>query len=86
MRRWTIFLVIVLMLLTAAGAFACPMCKDSVPSSDAQAVGGVPSGFNNTIYLMLGGLLCVIGMITFTLIKGAQSSVHARALRNSEES
>ena len=86
MRRWTIFLVIVLMLLTAAGAFACPMCKDSVPSSDAQAVGGVPSGFNTTIYLMLGALVCVIGMVAFTLIKGAQSSVHAKAVQNSQGS
>jgi hypothetical protein len=74
MRRWTIAFFIALMLLTASGVFACPFCKDSIPNSDAQATGGVPSGFNNTIYLMLGGLFCVIGMVTFTLVKGARSS------------
>ena len=41
----------------ALSAMACPFCKDSVPNSDAQQAGGVPSGFNNTIYLMLGCLL-----------------------------
>ena len=74
MRRWTIAFFIALMLLTASGVFACPFCKDSVPNSDAQGPGGVPSGFNNTIYLMLGGLFCVIGMVTFTLVKGARST------------
>ena len=53
---------------------ACPMCKDSIPSNDAQAPGGIPSGFNNTIYVMLGGLFCVLGMISFTLVKGARGS------------
>ena len=53
MRRWTPLLTIAITLLSTASAFACPLCKDSVPSSDAQAAGGVPSGFNNTIYLML---------------------------------
>ena len=89
MRRWTIVFVIALMLLTAAGAFGCPMCKESVPSSDAQTAGGVPSGFNNTIFLMLGALFCVIAMIAFTLVKGARSSgaaMHATAPQNSPES
>ena len=32
------------------------MCKDSVPASDAQSAGGLPSGFNNSIYFMLAAV------------------------------
>ena len=67
-----------MVLLMSTAAWACPLCKDSVPSSDAQAPGGVPGGFNTTIYLMLGGLFCVIGMISMTLVRGARSNAVAR--------
>jgi len=67
-----------LVLLMTTATWACPLCKDSVPSSDAQAPGGVPGGFNTTIYFMLGGLFCVIGMITMTLVRGARGSAAAR--------
>ena len=67
-----------LVLLMTTATWACPLCKDSVPSSDAQAPGGVPGGFNTTIYLMLGGLFCVIGMISMTLVRGARSNAVAR--------
>ena len=63
---------ILALLLTAVPALACPMCKDSVPASDAQAAGGLPSGFNNSIYLMLGGLFCVIGFVAFTIVKSVR--------------
>ena len=78
MRRRTPLLVAVLTLCIQAAAFACPFCKDSIPSSDAQAAGGVPSGFNNSIFLMLGGMFCVLGMISFMLFKGARSSMPPR--------
>ena len=65
---------ILALLLTAAPAIACPMCKDSVPSSDAQSAGGLPSGFNNSIYLMLGALFCVMGFLAFTIVKGVRGS------------
>ena len=67
-----------LVLLMTTATWACPLCKDSVPSSDAQAPGGVPGGFNTTIYLMLGGLFCFIGMISMTLVRGARSNGVAR--------
>ena len=73
MKRW---LPIVILLALPAMAIACPLCKDAIPNSDAQAAGGVPSGFNTTIYIMLGALFCVIGMITMTLVRGARSSVN----------
>jgi len=79
MKRLTPVLVIVLTLaLTATAALACPLCKESVPSSDAQSAGGVPSGFNNSIFLMLGGLFVVMGMVAFTVIKGMRSAPAAQ--------
>ena len=74
MRRSIPIVVAAISLLVQASAFACPFCKDSVPNSDAQMAGGVPSGFNNTIYMMLLGLFAVIGMVAVTLVKGARSS------------
>ena len=71
MKRWTPIFVSLAMLVMTTAAWACPLCKDSVPSSDAQSPGGVPGGFNTTIYLMLGSLFAVIGMVTMTLVKGA---------------
>ena len=73
MRRLTPILVVVLTLAFTAAAMACPMCKDSVPSSDSQAPGGLPSGFNNSIYVMLISLFCVMGMIARVVFKGISS-------------
>ena len=75
MKRLAPLLLAALFLaFSATAALACPMCKDSVPSSDAEAAGGVPAGFNNSIYFMLGGLLLVIGMVAFTVIKGMRTA------------
>ena len=76
MRRLPAFIIATALLALPAIASACPLCKDAIPSSDAQAPGGVPGGFNTTIYLMLGSMFAVLGMITFTLIRGARSSVN----------
>ena len=81
MKRWTALIVPVLFLtLTAAPqlAHACPFCKDSIPSSDAQASGSVPGGFNNSIYLMLGGFFAVLGFVTMTLAKAARTPQQPR--------
>ena len=79
MRRMLIATLVVL--ASAAPALACPMCKDSVPASDAQSAGGLPGGFNSSIYLMLGALFCVIGMITWTLVKGSRGAGSTSARR-----
>jgi hypothetical protein len=62
---------IVVLLLTAAPAavLACPLCKDSVPDSDSQSAGGLPGGFNNSVYLMLGSFFCVLGFLTFNIVR-----------------
>jgi hypothetical protein len=78
MNRFAPILVLLLTFAITSAALACPMCKDSVPSSDAQSAGGVPAGFNNSIFFMLGGLLFVIGMVAFTVVKGMRSAPAAR--------
>ena len=76
--RLTALIVPVLPLLLSATALACPFCKDSIPSSDAQASGSVPGGFNNSIYLMLGGFFMVLGFVTMTLVKAARTPQQPR--------
>lgn len=78
MRRYLPLLITVLTLALATSAMACPFCKDSIPNSDAQSGGGVPTGFNDSIFLMLGGMLAVLGFVMFTLVKAARSTLPPR--------
>ena len=50
MKRLAFILSIVLILCLNAAVLACPMCKDCIPNSDAQSMGGVPTGFNVSVY------------------------------------
>ena len=81
MRRLPPLIVVAVNLLVTASVWACPFCKDSVPNSDAQMAGGVPSGFNNTVYIMLASLIGLIGMVSFTLVKGARGNINGRTGR-----
>jgi heme/copper-type cytochrome/quinol oxidase subunit 2 len=71
LQNW-IFAVALIALNTAA--FACPFCKDSVPSSDAQSAGSLPNGMNNSVYLMLTAFFVVLGMIMGVVIKGVRDT------------
>ena len=75
-KRWTIALSLLALQGFAAVAAACPMCKDSI-SSEAGADGpapGLPSGFKVSIYLMLAGLFCVLGLVSGVIVKGVRST------------
>ena len=80
MRLATPIVTLVLLTLPAAAALACPMCKDSIASGDSSGSGvggptaGLPAGFNVSIYLMLGGLFCVIAFVGYTIVRGVRSS------------
>jgi hypothetical protein len=69
MTRHTPLLTILLTLALCGVAVACPLCKDAIPSNDAQAPGALPGGFNLSIYYMLGGLFAVISGFGFFVVR-----------------
>jgi hypothetical protein len=73
MRRHVLATVLVLTLLPAGIASACPNCKDSIPNSDAQQATSLPGGFNHSIYFMLGGLLVVGGFVVRMIVKESKA-------------
>ena len=82
MNPKTFVLTFLLVLAPAAIAEACPMCKDSVPNSTADAPAGVPGGFNVSIYYMLAGLFTVGGLVIGMIVKSvrATDASHAATL------
>ena len=75
MNRWTPLLTVLLTLALTAVAAACPNCKDSIASSaNGGSAGGLPAGFNYSIYFMLLGLFAVPGFVGFTIVKGVRAS------------
>ena len=75
-KRWTVALSLLLMQAFAAVASACPMCKDSITDDGAAGAAppGLPGGFKVSIYLMLGGLFCVIGLVGGVIVKGVRGA------------
>ena len=74
MRLRTALLALVLTLAPASAASACPNCKESIPSSDAQLPSALPGGFNASIYYMLTGLAVVMGGIIGMIVKVARQT------------
>jgi hypothetical protein len=74
MKRYTPLLTAVLTLALCGVAAACPLCKDAIPSSDAQAPGSLPGGFNYSIYIMLTGLFAVIAGFGFFVVKAIRQT------------
>ncbi len=74
---------VTLLLLTPQALLACPMCKDSIPGSvgggdpSQMSGGGLPGGFNNSVYIMLLGFFGALGLVGWTLYKGIRSSTRA---------
>jgi len=67
MKRFAPVLTALLVCVALAGlASACPMCKDSTGTSEAN----VTRGFGHSVYIMLGGLFTSLGVITWNLIRG----------------
>ena len=74
MKRLTSILIVVLAITLCGLASACPMCKDSIPSSDAAQAGSLPGGFNTSVYIMLVSLFSVIGIVSGIIYKGVSST------------
>ncbi len=60
---------------------ACPMCKDSVPNSTAEAPASVPGGFNISVYYMLAGVFTVGGLVVGVIVKNVRAADAAHAAR-----
>ena len=83
MRRTLIAYAILGTLAVAASApfvDACPNCKDSIPmgssenSGGGDSSGGLPGGFNTSIYVMLSAFVGVLGFVGFTLYRGVRGA------------
>jgi len=76
-KRWTIAAALAVTQGLSAVASACPMCKDSITDTAKAGggpVAGLPSGFNVSVYLMLVGLFCVMGLVGGIIVKGVRST------------
>ena len=71
LKRYILPLLLLVALLATA-ADACPNCKDSIPTSNADSPAGVANGINASIYLMLGAFLAVLGFILNLVYKAAK--------------
>ena len=86
MKRWTLVLAGALA-LTAGGAFACPACKDQVPTqktADGRKLVDpmdTQRGFALSIYVLLSavyGLPCMLGFAIWRSVKGAEANKRRR--------
>jgi hypothetical protein len=73
-RRWIPILAALCVLALNALALACPMCKDSIPSTDASQPGAVPSGFNYSVYTLLIGVFAVAATVCGMIFKVVRES------------
>jgi len=76
MRRWTLITALFVTFAACGFASACPMCKDSIPNGESAShqAGSLPSGFNYSVYYMLGGLFLTLGMVGTAVYKGLRST------------
>lgn len=77
-----IILILAIVLAVNALAAACPNCKglEQVlpPSSADSQAGGLPTGFNKSIYFMLGGLFVVISAVATLIVKAVRDTNKTR--------
>ena len=66
--------VALVVLFATTIASACPMCKDSIPSSDAQQAGSLPGGFNNSVYFLLLSFFAVAGTVLTIIVKAIRET------------
>ena len=78
---------IVVVLVASSGAFACPLCKDSVANREGDSGPlktnynsngeNISGGINQSIYLMFAGLFGTLGMIGTVVFKSVRHTPNA---------
>ena len=79
LKRYLPLLMMLCVLTLPVIASACPNCKSSaaVDSTGAQGGGGLPAGFNYSIYFMLGSLFVVLGGVSYVIVKAVRDTNRA---------
>ncbi|MBC8107606.1 MAG: hypothetical protein H7Z14_13530 [Anaerolineae bacterium] len=71
--RTVVFSVLVVLALSCA-SYACPMCKDSIPNSDASDAVALPTGFNYSVYTMLVGFMAVLAVVSGMIFRAVRET------------
>lgn len=77
MRSTFILLLICLLLAIPQCAFACPLCKDAIATSDADdepSGNNLPGAYNASIYLMIGMPYLLLGTFGFLVYRGLKKN------------
>jgi hypothetical protein len=82
-------IAILIVLGATSGAFACPLCKDSVANAEGDSGPmktnytsngeNISGGINKSIYFMFAGLFGVLGLITTVVFKSIRYTAPASA-------
>jgi hypothetical protein len=77
-------LAVLVVLFASSGAFACPLCKDSVANREGDSGPlktnynsngeNISGGINKSIYLMFAGLFGTLGMIGTVVFKSIRQT------------
>src|SRR4051794_30061581 len=70
----TVMLSVLVVLAMSCATYACPMCKDSIPNSDASAAVALPTGFNYSVYTLLVGFLVVLASVSGMIFKAVRET------------
>jgi hypothetical protein len=78
------FIATLVLLTASTGAFACPLCKDSVPNAEGSSGPmkdnytsngeNISGGINKSIYLFLGGLFGTLGLISTVMFRSIRNT------------
>ncbi len=71
LRVLAILFVLVAVLLAPLSAWACPLCKEAISTSDDPAeVNNLPAAYNNSIYMMIAVPYLSLGLLGFGIYRG----------------
>jgi hypothetical protein len=82
--RRSLGLAAAVLLFAASDVLACPNCKDAVAEESRSGVQGVSlngdaaSGFNHAIYLALGSVFGIVGLLGFKVVSAVRRAERAQ--------